>query len=122
MVSQACLVLKGVTEEVTQYGDDLHADAKRGLLAALMQSLDTVLPFLQQCLEHNFGAASEAAASGRMPDAQSHASAVTAALGAFPAVRCYSSRTRQAVMRFTRLLACCPVPHVMQVVSCAALP
>ena len=78
---QACMVLKGVAEEVTQYGDDLDAEAKRGLVTALMQCLDTALPFLQHVLASNYGAAFEAAASGRQQEAHAHAAVVTAALG-----------------------------------------
>lgn len=75
-------MLRGVAEEVTQYGDDLSADAKRGLLAALLQSLDQTLAFLQHVLASQYSAGSQAAAAGRTHDAQSHAMAVTAAMGA----------------------------------------
>ena len=78
---QACLVFKGVTEEVTQYGDDLDSEAKRGLLHALMHSLDSVLPFLRHTMASSYQAATEAASAGRMHDAQAHAATLTAALG-----------------------------------------
>lgn len=42
------MVLRLEAEELTQYTDDLDADQKRDLLAALLHSLDSVLPFLQK--------------------------------------------------------------------------
>jgi hypothetical protein len=45
---QVCMVLRLEAEELTQYTDDLDADQKRDLLAALLHSLDAVLPFLRQ--------------------------------------------------------------------------
>lgn len=42
------MVLRLEAEELTQYTDDLDADQKRELLAALLHSLDSVLPFLQK--------------------------------------------------------------------------
>ncbi len=44
---QACMVLRLEAEEVTQYTDDLDADAKRDLLACLLQSVDEVLMFFR---------------------------------------------------------------------------
>ena len=46
-ILQACMVLRLEAEEVTQYTDDLDADAKRDLLAALLQSVDEVLLFFR---------------------------------------------------------------------------
>ena len=47
-ILQACMVLRLEAEEVTQYADDLDADAKRDLLAALLQSVDEVLLFFRR--------------------------------------------------------------------------
>ncbi len=44
---QACMVLRLEAEEVTQYTDDLDADAKRDLLACLLHSVDEVLLFFR---------------------------------------------------------------------------
>lgn len=41
------MVLRLEAEEVTQYSDDLDADAKRDLLACLLQSVDDVLLFFR---------------------------------------------------------------------------
>ena len=46
------MVLRLEAEELTQYTDDLDADQKRELLAALLHSLDSVLPFLQKASLH----------------------------------------------------------------------
>jgi hypothetical protein len=48
LTEQVCMVLRLEAEELTQYTDDLDADQKRELLAALLHSLDAVLPFLQK--------------------------------------------------------------------------
>ena len=44
---QACMVLRLEAEELTQYTDDLDAEAKRELLAAMLQSVDAVLVFFR---------------------------------------------------------------------------
>ena len=41
------MVLRLEAEELTQYTDDLDAEAKRELLAAMLQSVDAVLVFFR---------------------------------------------------------------------------
>ena len=44
---QACMVLRLEAEELTQYTDDLDADAKRELLGAMLHSVEAVLLFFR---------------------------------------------------------------------------
>ena len=44
---QACMVLRLEAEELTQYTDDLDADAKRELLGAMLHSVEAVLLFIR---------------------------------------------------------------------------
>ncbi|KAK9829960.1 hypothetical protein WJX72_008872 [[Myrmecia] bisecta] len=85
MAEVVCMVLRFMTEEITQYADDLNADAKRLLLSSLMASLDVVLPFLQQVLEQHFGQALAASQQGGQEQAAKHVGAVNAALASVAA-------------------------------------
>ena len=48
------MVLRLEAEEVTQYTDDLDADAKRDLLACLLHTVDEVLLFFRTVSEPEF--------------------------------------------------------------------
>ncbi|BDA43725.1 Exportin-5 [Coccomyxa sp. Obi] len=80
-----CMVLRLEAEELTQYTDDLDADQKRELLAALLHSLDSVLPFLQKTLQDHFVEALAAQGRGDSAAAALHDGVVTAALEAVQA-------------------------------------
>eukprot|EP00891_Asterochloris_glomerata_P003358 jgi/Astpho2/3358/Aster-x1142 len=77
-----CLVLNFVTEDITFFADDLDAESKRQLLAALLGSLSATLPFLQHSLEGHFTQAAAAAQQGNQEGARAHSAVVSAALGA----------------------------------------
>ena len=47
------MVLRLEAEELTQYTDDLDAEAKRELLAAMLQSVDAVLVFFRGVSHHS---------------------------------------------------------------------
>jgi hypothetical protein len=79
---QVCMVLRFVAEEVMVYADDLGQASKRALLAGQQAGLPVVLPTLTQLLERHYGAALSAAQASQPAQAQSHAAAVTAGLGA----------------------------------------
>lgn len=82
MCQQVCMVLRFVAEEVMVYADDLGQASKRALLAGQQAGLPVVLPTLTQLLERHYGAALSAAQASQPAQAQSHAAAVTAGLGA----------------------------------------
>ncbi len=52
---QACMVLRLEAEELTQYTDDLDADAKRELLGAMLHSVEAVLLFFRTVGARNKG-------------------------------------------------------------------
>lgn len=79
---QVCMVLRFVAEEVMVYADDLGQASKRALLAGQQAALPVVLPTLTQLLERHYGAALAAAQASQPAEAQAHAAAVTAGLGA----------------------------------------
>ena len=74
-------MLNFVTEDITFFADDLDAEVKRQLLAALLGSLSVTLPFLQHSLEGHFTQAAAAAQQGNQEGARAHSAVVSAALG-----------------------------------------
>ncbi len=74
-------MLNFVTEDITFFADDLDAESKRQLLAALLGSLSATLPFLQHSLEGHFTQAAAAAQQGNQEGARAHSAVVSAALG-----------------------------------------
>ena len=85
------MVLRFVAEEVMVYADDLGQASKRALLAGQQAGLPVVLPTLTQLLERHYGAALAAARASQPAQAQSHAAAVTAGLGAQQAMMSWLS-------------------------------
>ena len=74
-------MLSFVTEDITFFADDLDAESKRQLLAALLRSLPVTLPFLQHSLEGHFTQAAAAAQQGNQEGARAHSAVISAALG-----------------------------------------
>lgn len=81
------MVLRMLSEEVTwtgEAGGHLEApESRRALLSALVETLDTALPYLHSCLETHFMQAVQAASRNDQQAAQAHSAAMKAALGMF---------------------------------------
>ena len=81
------MVLRMLSEEVTWTGEgggqSDAPESRRALLSALVETLDTALPYLHSCLEKHFMQAAEAACRSEGQAAEAHSSAVKAALGEF---------------------------------------
>ena len=79
------MVVRMLSEEVTWTGEGSgHSEApesRRALLSALVENLDTALPYLHSCLGKHFMQAAEAAGRNDWQAAGAHSSAVKAALG-----------------------------------------
>ncbi len=84
---QVCMVLRMLSEEVTwtgEGGSQTEApESRRALLSALVETLDTALPYLHSCLESHFMLAGQAGARNDQQASEAHSAVVKAALGAY---------------------------------------